>query len=50
MALTDIVMFESDIVEPVTSISIGNIGQVIDQVSSTGVNELTLTYEFSFGF
>lgn len=50
MALTDIVLFQSDIGDLVLDIPLGDLGNITDQVAVKSVNELTLFYEFSFGF
>jgi len=51
MVLTDIVLFQSDIGDPVLNIPLGGgLGNITDQVTARSINELTLVYEFSFGF
>lgn len=48
MALQDIVMVESDIVEPILEVPQGTLGTPSDQVSDHGLNELTLVLEASY--
>lgn len=49
MALEDIVMIESDIVEPIMEIPEGMLNQPLDMLSDASpVNELTLVLEASY--
>ncbi len=48
MALTDIVMIESDIIEPMTEIPLGTLSEPLDEFSDIMMNDLTLVFEVSY--
>lgn len=48
MALNDIVMIASDIVEPILEVPQGTLGTPVDQISDHAENDLTLVLEASY--